>query len=188
MKIAINLASEPFRRDRPVIAGSFVVGALLAGLLGLLIYLSLTERTQLAETHATIDRLNASIRAVATEQEKIEAVIRRPENAEVFERSVFLNSLLTRKGISWTQIFADLEKTLPHNVRVISIRPWMNSRSQVNLDMNVGSEQTEPLIELLKRLESSDLFGRTSVSNRLPPTQNEPMYRYRVNVNYAQKF
>ena len=57
------------------------------------------------------------------EQAKLDAVLRKPENAQVLDRSVLLNSLLYRKGISWTKIFADLEKMLPHNVRVISIRP-----------------------------------------------------------------
>ena len=31
MKIPINLASQPFRRDRPVLVASALVGALLSG-------------------------------------------------------------------------------------------------------------------------------------------------------------
>ena len=41
----------------------------------------------------------------------------------MLERSVFLNALLYRKGISWTRIFADLEKVVPHNVRIMSDPP-----------------------------------------------------------------
>jgi len=66
-------------------------------------------------------------------------VLRRPENAEVLERSVFLNALLYRKGISWTRIFADLEKIVPWNVKVLAIRPSVNSENQVMLDMTLGS-------------------------------------------------
>ena len=50
---------------------------------------------------------------MTAEQAQLDAVLRKPENAEVLERSVFLNALLVRKGISWTRIFADLEKVLP---------------------------------------------------------------------------
>ena len=48
-----------------------------------------------------------------TEQARQDAILRQPENAEVLERSLFLNALLYRKGISWTRIFADLEKSFP---------------------------------------------------------------------------
>jgi len=36
-------------------------------------------------------------------------------------------------------------------------------------------------------LENSPAFGLTEVHNFLPPSQTEPLYRYRVTVNYGQK-
>jgi len=39
----------------------------------------------------------------------------------------------------------------------------------------------------LKRLEASSLFGAASVVSQQPPTQNDPLYKYRVTVNYAQQ-
>ena len=42
----------------------------------------------------------------------MENVLRQPQNAEVLDRSVFLNDLLMRKGVSWTRIFSDLENVL----------------------------------------------------------------------------
>ena len=41
-----------------------------------------------------LNRLNRRVRAVQTEQATLDAVLRQPENAEVLERSVFLNELL----------------------------------------------------------------------------------------------
>lgn len=187
MKISINLASQPFRRDRPLVIGSVVVGLLLIGTLGTLISLAMTDRARMADTRRSIDQLNARIRKAGAEQGRLDGVLRQPENAEVLERSVFLNQLLFRKGISWTRIFADLEKTLPHNVRLISVRPFVNAQNQITLDMNVGSEAPEPVITLLKALETSPLFGSAYLHSSLPPSQTEPLYRYRVSVNYAQK-
>ena len=188
MNIPINLASQPSRRDRPMLIGSAVAAVLLLALLGMLISLNLSERTRLIATQKDIDQLERQLKVVALEQAKLEAVLRKPENAQVLDRSVLLNSLLYRKGISWTKIFADLEKILPHNVRVISIRPSVDPRNQIVLEMNVGSEQTEPLLQLLIKLENAEQFGHTAVSSILPPSQSEPLFRYVVNVNYAQKF
>jgi len=53
--------------------------------------------------------------------------------------------------------------------------------------MVVGAQSPDPVIELLKRLERSPTFGATSLLSSSPPTQNEPLYRYRVSVSYAQK-
>jgi Tfp pilus assembly protein PilN len=187
MNVSVNLASQPFRRDRPMLIGSAVAGVLLLALLGLLVSLNWMERGRLASAHAAIAQMDRRLGALTAEQTKLEAILRKPENAQVLDRSVLINTLLYRKGISWTRIFSDLEKVLPHDVRVISIRPAVNDRNQIVLEMNVGAEQTEPLLQFLIKLENSELFGHTAVSSILPPSQSEPLYRYKVNVNYAQK-
>ena len=117
----------------------------------------------------------------------MEADLRRPENAAVLDQVLFINSLLYRKGISWTRIFSDLEGVMPHNLRLISIRPQVNGRNDVLLDMVVGAQSQLPVIEMLKQMESSPLFGSTEVHNWLPPSQTEPLYRYRVTVNYGRQ-
>jgi hypothetical protein len=187
MKVPINLASQPFRRDRAMIAASIAVSVVLVFTLSGLIYLMLADRKQLAGVRLDLDRFSRETRAITVEQAKLDAVLRRPENTEVLERSVLLNQLLYRKGISWTKILADLGKTLPWNVQVINIRPYLNKDNQVTLDMTVGSPSQIAIIEFVKALESSSLFQAASVPSSQAPTQTEPLYRSRVLVNYAQK-
>ncbi len=188
MRVPLNLASEPFRRDRPILVAS-VAGCVALGLLLIFMIASIVSaRSHAGSARAEIDRLSAQQDTLAREQAKFDATLRRPENAEVLERSVMLNTLILRKSISWTRIFADLAKVMPSNVRLIYIRlPQVNASNQVMLDMLVGGQSPEPLQDFLKKLEGSPLFGSPAVSTYLPPTQNEPLYRYRVSVNYAQK-
>src|SRR5262245_40662116 len=187
MKIPINLASQPFRRDRAILVASIILSVTLGMTLSVLISLIVTDREQLAGVRADIARLNTEIRKIASEQSQVEAVLRKPENAEVLERSIFLNALLKRKGISWTRIFADLEKTLPHNIRILQIHPTVDANDRVLLDMQFGSESPAPMIELLKVMGESPLFARPDIKNQQAPTQSEPLWRYRVSVEYAQK-
>ena len=186
MRIPINLASQPFRRDRAMLVGSAVVALALIASLGLLVFLNQMESGQAASTREEIARLQAQTRAVEAEQSREDAILRKPENAEVLERSLFLNALLYRKGISWTRIFSDLEKVVPYNARVISIRPSVVGPNQVLLDMIVGADSPGPVIELLKNLESSPRFGELYSHSLLPPSQTDKLYRCRVSVNYAQ--
>lgn len=187
MKIPINLASQPFHRNRAMLAASTAVGALLALVLALLIYLAIDDRNQMRETREAIDKTEKQLSTIAAEQAKLETAVRKPENAEVFERSILLNTLLSRKGISWTRLFADLEDVLPHNVRLVSVRPQVNAQNAIVLDMVVGAQSPEPVIDMLKRLENSKLFSSAALASSLPPSQTDPLFRYRVSVNYAQK-
>jgi len=188
MKIGINLATEPFRRDRPLILGSVVVGALLLGLLCMLVYIAASERSMAAEARSSIARLDSQLQVLTQEQTKLEAVLREPKNAEVLERSLFLNSLLLRKGVSWTRIFQDLEKVTPSNVRVVTVRPQINNATnELMLDMVVGAQSSDPVNTFVAELEKSAVFSLPTVHNSQPPSQTDPLYKYRISVNYAQK-
>ncbi|HTT63091.1 MAG TPA: hypothetical protein VMG35_14655 [Bryobacteraceae bacterium] len=187
MRIPINLASQPFRRDRAVLVASGAVGVLLVLLLAFLVSLNSLENSKVADTRQEIARLESQIHSVTAQQGREDAILRKPENAEVLERSIFLNALLYRKGISWTRIFADLEKVVPYNVRIMAIRPSVVGPNRVSLDMQVGSETPMAVIDLLKNLESSPSFGAVYSHSLLPPTQTDKLYRCRVSVNYVQK-
>jgi len=187
MKIPINLASQPFRRGRAMLVASIAVSLMLVGTLGVQISLAKADSKQLLDVRREVAQLDAQIRKVAAAQSQQDALLRQPANADVMERSVFINSLLLRKGISWTRILADMEKVLPYNVRILQIHPTLNASNQVLLDMTVGSAEQAPVIQFLQALEQSPLFGSVLDHTSQPPTQSEPMYRNHVSVIYAQK-
>lgn len=188
MRLPINLASEPFRRDRHLIAALSVMSAILTVTLALLLVLAVGARKRSATARAEVERLNSQINLLTSQQGRLDGTLRQPENAEVLQRSLLLNTLLERKAVSWTRLFSDLQKVMPANVRLISIRlPRANGPEQVTLDMIVGSQTPEPVLDFLRRLEASPLFGPAGVSSSMAPNQNDPLFRYRVSVNYAQK-
>ena len=188
IRIPVNLASDPFRRDRPILVASAAVGMVLLITLIVQIGVIFTARGQAAETRTMLDKLDRQLSVVKTDQAKLDGTLSKPENAEVLDRSQFLNSLIERKSISWTRIFSDLEKVVPYNVRLVAVRlPQVDSQNQVLLDMVVGADSPGPVLELLKRLETSPQFGPTSVINSLPPSQTDKLWKYRVSVSYAQK-
>jgi Tfp pilus assembly protein PilN len=188
MRIPVNLASEPFRKDRPMTVASTACAVVLAALLVVMSFLVIKQRAQMKETRQGIARLESDVQKLARQQQELDGVLRQPANAEVLERSLFLNTLVERKSISWTRIFSDLESVLPYNVRLIQVRlPQINSRNEVSLDMTVGAQDPVPVSDFLKRLQTSPMFGPLTVHTTQPPSQNEPLYRYRISVNYAQK-
>ena len=180
-KLNINLASEPFRRDRHVIAGLTVAATALTVLLAILVALAVSARGRASQMRAEVERLNRTARELASQQSGLDGTLRQPANSEVLERSVLLNTLLTRKGISWTRIFADLEKVLPGNVRLISIQlPHISGQGRVTLDMIVGAQAPEPGSRFpspLGRLAVVRGSGRVHLHGAEPERSSVPLSR-----------
>jgi hypothetical protein len=53
--------------------------------------------------------------------------------------------------------------------------------------MVVGAKDFPPILELLRHLEAAPQFGEYDVQSATPPSQTDPLLRYHVVVNYAQK-
>jgi len=147
----------------------------------------LRERDAARNDREAYARLDTQLRSLDAEYNRMAAQLRQPASTVVFDRSAFLNILLQRKGISWTRLFADLEAVFPPSVRLVAVRPYLTGDNQVQLDMVVGAAAPEPVIQLIQKLEGSPVFGATSLLSSQPPSQNEPLYRYRVSVSYAQQ-
>jgi type IV pilus assembly protein PilN len=175
------------RRDRPILIASAAVGALLCVCLIMLIGLAISDQHNMNESRLAMARVQRQLVKINAAQVQVDAQMRLPENSSVLDRSVLFNTLIRRKAISWTRIFSDLETVLPHNVRVVAIRPQLNGRNQLSLDMVVAADKPEQVIDFVAKLEGSDMFGDVTQTAQTPPTQNSPYYQFRLTVTYDQK-
>jgi len=132
-------------------------------------------------------RLDAQLRTLDGDYNRLAAELRRPASTVVIDRSAFLNLLLQRKGISWTRLFSDLESGLPRGSPAggCSSLPDGRQSGSTRHDRRLGDAGAGDSTDS----EAGGLaaFGATSVLSSQPPSQNEPLYRYRVSVSYAQK-
>lgn len=186
-RLDINLASQPFRRDRGVFVFSVALSAILFLLLITLVSLAIQQRSQADDTRAAIENLDRTTRTQQAELTRLEGLLRQAENAVVLDRGLFLNQLIQRKSVSWTRIFSDLSNVLPGDVRLVAVRPQILGNNQVVLDMTLAATTSRPVVSFLMKLEQSPIFGATTVLSWRPPSQNENFFVYRVTANYAQK-
>jgi type IV pilus assembly protein PilN len=189
----VNLASQPFRRERAESAAYVLACGILTLSLLVLVSLIVHARSQAAQLRSRIDEQNQELRSLQRQGAQFSAVLSRPQNADVFARSVFLNELIARRSVSWTHVFDDLQKVMPSNMRLVGIRLPQVAAEQstevnhIELEMTVGTDRPETLIELLKHMQDSPLFGAVQVMSQNPPSQNDPLFKYRLNVAYVQK-
>jgi type IV pilus assembly protein PilN len=189
----LNIASQPFRRERAQNAVWAVAAVALFISLIVLSLLFVHQRSEAADLRRGNEAQRRELARLQRLQAQFAGVLAKPQNADVLSRSVMLNELIARRSVSWTRVFEDLETVLPANVRLLSVRlPQVNAesgpgRNKVELDMWVGSERPDAVIEVLKHLQTSPLFGAASVMTQTPPAQNDPLFKYRLTVAYAQK-
>jgi Tfp pilus assembly protein PilN len=171
-----------------MLVASTAAAILLVVTLGVLLVLIRADRERMKDTRVAVAQLQAESDKISAEQGRLEGTLRQPVNAVVLQRSMLLNQLLERKSISWTKIFADLESVLPIDVRLVAVRlPHITSGNEVVLDVEVGAKEPVPFMGFLNRLNKSPLFGPVDLKSKQSPTLQEPLYKYRFTVNYAQK-
>jgi type IV pilus assembly protein PilN len=193
LPVAINLASDPFRRERADVTAFAILSAFLFCSLCVLIGLILLARSQASDIRRHIASQELQLATLRRQQGQYSSVLTKPENANAFANSVFLNQIIARRGVSWTRVFEDLGTVLPPGVELQGVRlPQVdaedtNGANRVQLDMIVGTTRPESVIALLKNLQKSQLFGAASLVSANPPSQNDPLYKYRVTVPYDQK-
>lgn len=113
MRVPINLASRPYENLRPVYNAAGLAAILLVALALVVAWADWQNRRDTRLLTEQVSQLEAAMADLAREQLELEQGLRRPEMQEIRERSAFLNSLIVRKSLSWTQMFMDLETILP---------------------------------------------------------------------------
>ena len=188
MRIPINLASSPYENLRPYYTAAWAAALVLLAL-GLLFVVK--ERQDRQETRLLTEQTQQMEREqeeMRQQQQALEQWLATPAVQQIQAQSAFLNSLLVRKGLSWTQMFMDLEKTLPARAQVVSIRPSLGSAGEAELTLTVAATEMGPLVEFLKNLEASPRFGSPAVQSQqfASSTTANSMIRMDVSTEYRQ--
>jgi hypothetical protein len=158
MRLDINLATIPYEDAREFWLrwGSGV------GLLGVvtLVLLGWAVRgwTNAGRDRHDIAQLQAQIAERDHERAQAQAFLDLAANRSTRDQSQFLNGLIQRKSFSWTRVFEDLERVMPPNLHVVSLRPELNEQNQMELEMKVACETRAAAVELVHRMENSRHF------------------------------
>ena len=173
MRLDINLATYRYED-----AGQFWIrwGAGL-GILGIatlaLLATTISGLYDARIDHKKIADLQAKIAERDRDRTNAEAMLGRPENRSMRDKSQYLNELIARKAFSWTKAFEDLEKVMPPRLHVVSIAPELNEDNQLAIKMVVAGDSSERAIELARRMEGSQHFRDTRIESQTTNTQGQ---------------
>ena len=168
----LNLSTRPFKPYRATNFGLLTLLLILltvsAGqVLSYQQYSSLAaaSRQEEQEVRADTDMVTAAVQKL---NEKMTSGNATAKLSEV----ELLNRILIRKSFSWTRVFASLEKAMPENVRLLSLRPFLDEQEKIGLTMDVRGRTLGDATEFLRTLEQSDIFTDVSLAVQERKTTN----------------
>jgi hypothetical protein len=163
MKYRINLASQPYenaRRFYRVWGLALIAAALFTAAM---VYAAVAGWQS---AHGVRDKITAerqTLKKLDAQEASDLAILDKPENRDVRDRSAPVNLLIRRKEFSWTRIFADLEKLMPPRLHVVSLTPVVNDANEIELRMQVAGDSRDKAIELVQRMEKSKDFRHAQI-------------------------
>jgi hypothetical protein len=158
MRLDINLATHPYEDAREFWSRWGVGVAALGALTLVLLAFAVNGWINAGRDRQEIGRLQDQITERDTERAKAQAFLDLASNRSTRDESEFLNGLIQRKSFSWTRVFEELERVMPVNLHVVSLRPELNEQSQMELEMKVAGNNRSAAVELVHRMEGSKHF------------------------------
>src|SRR6266568_8700567 len=165
MRLDINLATQPYEDSRRFWTYWGTGLALLGMATALLVYLAVTGFINAGHDRAQLAKLESQLAALDQEKNQAEAMLNRPDNRQVRDRSRFLNALFQRKAFSWTRVFEDLERVMPAHLHVVSIHPDMSKDNNLEIKLIVAGESREQALDLVRKMEGSKRFKQTQIES-----------------------
>src|SRR5271165_2724044 len=163
MRLNINLASNPYEAAREYTRrlGLLVaaLSVLTVGLLGYIVY----QRSRTRDIDQKITAARQEIASLDAEKAQAQAILNKPQNRDIADQSEFLNNLFARKALSWTKVFTEMERLMPANIHVVSMKPEFNRENQLVLHMVVATNARDKAVELVKLMEKSPHFRTPAV-------------------------
>jgi type IV pilus assembly protein PilN len=181
MRVTLNLATRPFADLGPAIKRLRIAMGILA-LLAIALGLGLRALHQKAEqARAREHSLDGEIARITQERQSYQALMQRPDNAQLLTEADALNKLFDEKAFSWTLAMENLETVLPGGVQVSTLEPVRAKDGHITLHLRVDGPH-DRAVELVRNLEHSRRFleprivGESSAETSSGPNQRlEPV-------------
>ncbi len=179
--IHLNLATRPYRDERPFIA-VVVVSSLLIAFLTLMNFDAWYRyRNETQSTRVKIAGLEKQTEQERARTDSVNQKIRSVDVKLLSKQTQFANAQLAQRAFSWSELLDHLERVLPDYVRIESINPSFAQNGLVHLTMQCVARDGNGLVNTLNGLNRDGHF-----SNPFPTGEDhtDTGYLFTLGVDY----
>lgn len=187
MNSSLNLASKPF--SNRVLPWALTAIVLLISVVGLVIVVRLTTvaRSQAAVAQVEINALKQQEKTLLDTAQAVKDQLT-PEQQLAVPSA---HELIDRKQFSWSRLLADLESSLPNNVKVsrIAVRDVMTQGDQTvaSLDLALFAQNPSTINDMIGDMHQQGIFQLELRSQNLQKGRGEQGTEYEFDVIYRSR-
>ena len=168
MKTTLNLATPPSRRERYGFA--WAVPTALVGF-ALLIWMSLSTWHTLVNYRAvrrSLEGVSAHDQDLKSKIGAIEHELRKPESAQLFRETRFVNRLIAQRQFGVTDLTERTSRLMPADARLVSltIGQWDPEKGSPSVKFAVEAKDEKSAEQFLTSLENSPDFSDVVVRDQ----------------------
>lgn len=153
-----NLATRPFYNERAV---RLVLGLIFVAI-GAVTAFNVTELIRLSDSQKTLGARAAQSEQDAARLRREAATVRAQINARDLETVASAareaNGIIDQRAFSWSELFDQLEHTLPDDVRITAIDPTLTKEGQFIIQIAVQARRSEDVDQFIESLEKTGSF------------------------------
>jgi Tfp pilus assembly protein PilN len=152
-----NLSTRPFYNERAVHALIAILGAIVLIVTTIQVARIVTLSRYKTELTTAIRRDREETDRRTREAAEIRRGMNQQELATIVAAAREANDLIEQRTFSWTQLFNQLEATLPENVMLTSVRPAFK-QGVTHVNMDIQGRRTEDIDAFFEKLEATGAF------------------------------
>jgi len=188
MSTRLNLASKPFRnRVLPWTVTALVAITSMAALL-FIAQSTFRTNTTIAATQRDVTELRKTLDTLLKQEKAVETALTTEQKRQL----KYAHGLVDRKRFSWSRLFADLEASLPGEIRVTKIVVkkvgMQGDRPVADLDLVVSSKAPSNVTQMIEDMESEGIFHAELVAQNPQRGKGETGSEYELNVHYVPRY
>ena len=187
MSVNVNLASRPF--NNRALPWLITVSILFLSLVGLILVVQLTTSANrsAAQAETEVNALKQKEQVLISTAEKVKESLTAQQLLDL--RAA--HELVDRKGFSWSRLLADLESSLPDEVRVsrIAVRGVTTEGNQTiaQLELAVFSKTPTVITEMISVMDREGIFHADLRAQTLQKGRAEAGTEYELDVLYRPR-
>ncbi len=183
----LNLASQPFRnRTLP-----WIITAIVACVSLLALLLIFQQRSQAVAQGTAMERdvqnLNGQARTLRQQAEQVRDALS-PEERQALEAA---HAIVDRKAFSWSGLFADLEASVPADVRVtnISVRDVLKVGDQTfaELELSVVGQAPANVTRMVSEMNRAGIFTADLLTQNPRAGRGQSGTEWTLRVRYTPR-
>lgn len=181
--IELNLATQPYRNDSPLIVGLVLLTLAAVGFTTYNAYAFMTADTREDTLLSDLEGHRERKSQMRSESDSLEGTLREVDQETLTSQADFVTSVLRERNFSWTTLFNELEEVLPWNIRIVSVRPRFESGAVV-IELIGLARDNRAYFDFQDRLLKSDHFAEI-VPGNLEIQEGSKRVRFALTCNYA---